>query len=65
MSDVHLDQWAYEDFGVRTLKNGRRNPRARARPHCDLCGPFAGRYMRKTLPDEHGEVWRCKGCDDE
>jgi len=55
----------YEDFGARTLKDGRRNRKARSRPHCDMCGPFCGRYARKIARDEIGDVYRCKGCDEE
>ena len=36
-------------------------PKGTTRPHCDMCGPFASRFLRR-LPS--GE-WRCEGCDKE
>lgn len=56
---------SYEDFGAKTKRDGTPNRKARTRPHCDMCGPFCGRYARRIAVDEFGAVYRCKGCDDE
>jgi ribosomal protein L37AE/L43A len=42
--------WPYIEFKDR-----------KSRPYCDLCGPFASRFMRKLVTGD----WRCRGCDDE
>jgi hypothetical protein len=31
------------------------------RPHCDLCGPFRGSFLRRMPSGEY----RCRGCDEE
>jgi hypothetical protein len=56
----------YEDYGpAQRMSRSARVllPTARwiARPHCDMCGPFRGRYLRKT----HSGEYRCRGCDEE
>jgi hypothetical protein len=40
----------------------------RTRPPCDMCGPFAGKWMRKVYELVDGvrlQLWRCEGCDTE
>jgi len=37
----------------------------RNRPFCEMCGPFRGRYLRRSGSDEFGPIYRCKGCDEE
>jgi hypothetical protein len=38
---------------------------ASQRPHCDMCGPFRGAFLRPVGRDEFGQIWRCEGCDRE
>lgn len=59
----------YQDFGPAKIRhNGHgelSNPKFRNRPHCELCGPFRGRYLRRAGSDEFGTLWRCERCDNE
>ena len=61
--------WPYRDYGpaVRKTKGHAPHPTLTwmNRPHCDLCGPFRGRFLRSVGRDAYGEIYRCRGCDDE
>ena len=43
----------------------KKFPNQNTRPHCDMCGPFASKWMRQVGKDEFGPIWRCEGCDNE
>ena len=64
---MERDQGYYQDFGAPPSPDKPRRNRASdkytGRPHCDMCGAFRGRYLRR-LPMSDGE-WRCRGCDNE
>jgi hypothetical protein len=51
--------------GGSTCARGQAMARWINRPHCDLCGPFRGRYLMALGWDEYGRIYRCKGCIEE
>lgn len=55
---------SFVDFGPRPT-GPRTTQRWLNRPHCDCCGPFRGRYLRKVGRDEFGTIWRCLPCDED
>jgi len=67
MRYVYVDGCRYEDYGprpsVELTQSSRPVRPARtgwtARPYCDMCGPFRGRYLRRMADGEY----RCHGCD--
>lgn len=68
----HVDPryWPYQYFGPPKATKGTWrgvawNIRYLDRPHCDMCGPFRGCFLRYLGHDEFGPVYRCRGCDEE
>lgn len=57
----------YVDFGPATQRRRGHmeiiTQQWRNRPHCTLCGPFRGRFLRKAGEDEFGTLWHCYRCD--
>jgi len=54
-------QGKYADYGPRPAAGQPPSITYANRPHCDMCGPFRGRYLRRMLDGEY----RCFGCDRE
>ena len=61
-----LEESIYHDFGPKLDRDGKFRKEWLDRPHCDMCGPFRGRYLREYPdPGYAGTSWRCRGCDEE
>ena len=53
------------DISVMAHLGYRHYPNRGSRPHCEMCGPFRGPFLRPCGSDDFGTLYRCHGCDNE
>jgi hypothetical protein len=55
----------YTDYGPSRTRGTIVSQRYVNRPYCEMCGPFRGRFLRRSGADEFGTLHRCRSCDEE